>query len=405
MQRRASLGLFAGGLLSGFLPWTVAAEGHRLRGYIRTNWRHDPFAFGSYSYVANGAKQRDRQDIEVPLNDRIFFAGEAIFPEYNSTVHAAYESGVRTASFVLDREVERVAVVGAGMSGLAAAQQLASEGMDVTVFEARNRVGGRIWTDDSLDWPLDLGASWIHGIDGNPLIKLADAAENDYVETDESFIIRGKGGRMIAEQDAPAWLENVVSTQHTAGADYEQINVSAYWLQHDYAGADVKFPGGYAGILSALKGSYEVRLSMPVTGITQTDTGVALSFAANDPARYDAVIVTLPLGVLKEGSVRFSPPLPQNKLDAINRLGMGTLDKVYLLFEEAFWDRDTTWIATPENDLPPGQFNQWLNLYKYFGAPLIMAFNGGPPALALADLSDEDVIERALQTLNTVYSG
>ncbi|MEM8950490.1 MAG: FAD-dependent oxidoreductase, partial [Pseudomonadota bacterium] len=402
-QRRAALGLFGGSLLSGFVPWTVSAEGHRLRGYIRTNWSHDPFAFGSYSYVASGATQRDRQDIEMPFNDRVFFAGEAVFPKYNSTVHAAYESGRRTASFVLDQEVERVAVVGAGISGLAAAQQLAGEGMDVTVYEARSRLGGRIWTDDSLGWPLDLGASWIHGTDGNPLIKLADAVKNDYIETDESFIIRGKDGQMIAEQDAPTWLENVVSVQHTAGADYEQINVSAYWFQRDYDGGDVKFPGGYAGILSALKGAYEVRLSMRVTGITQTDNGVALSFAANDPAHYDAVVVTLPLGVLKQGSVHFLPPLPQHKLDAINRLGMGTLDKVYLLFEEAFWDQDTTWIATPENGLPPGQFNQWLNLYKYFGAPVIMAFNGGPPALALANLSDADLIGRGLQTLNAVY--
>ena len=82
---------------------------------------------------------------------------------------------------------------------------------------------------------------------------------------------------------------------------------------------------------------------------------------------------------------------------------MGVLDKVYLLFEEVFWDRDATWIATPENGLPRGQFNQWVNFYPALGAPLLMAFNGGPPALDLARMPDEAVIRRALDTLDRAY--
>lgn len=82
---------------------------------------------------------------------------------------------------------------------------------------------------------------------------------------------------------------------------------------------------------------------------------------------------------------------------------MGTLDKVYLLFDDVFWDRDPTWIITPENGLPQGQFNQWLNLYPLLKEPVIMAFNGGKPALELAKASDEVIIERALKTLYKVY--
>ncbi len=64
---------------------------------------------------------------------------------------------------------ERVVVVGAGMSGLVAARLLHDSGFAVTVLEARKRIGGRTWTDDSLGAPLDLGGSWVHGVDGNPL--------------------------------------------------------------------------------------------------------------------------------------------------------------------------------------------------------------------------------------------
>ncbi len=68
-----------------------------------------------------------------------------------------------------------VVVVGAGMAGLAAAAELQRHGINVRVVEARPRIGGRVWTSDlGSGWPVDLGACWIHGADGNPLTDLAD---------------------------------------------------------------------------------------------------------------------------------------------------------------------------------------------------------------------------------------
>ena len=71
-------------------------------------------------------------------------------------------------------KAERVIVVGAGMAGLVAARLLHDSGFVVTVLEARDRIGGRTWTDDSLGAPLDLGGSWVHGVDGNPLALWCD---------------------------------------------------------------------------------------------------------------------------------------------------------------------------------------------------------------------------------------
>ena len=405
MDRRTLLQRTGASLIASFAPWPAAAQSQRapLR-YLRTNWSRDPYSFGSYSYIAKNARRRDYRILGRPIEDRIFFAGEATHPKRNSTVHAAYESGQRAADLVVDTSAERIAIIGAGASGLSAAYSLVEAGRDVTVFEARNRIGGRVWTDTSLGVPLDLGASWIHGIRGNPLTKLADSLELDRVHTDDSYIIRGRGGQAIRDRDAPDWLEQVTEVQHSAGADLSQLNTWAYWNDSDYDGIDVVFPGGYAEMFTALNEASEIRLGTPITSVTLTDAGVTLGTAgARETDIFDAVIVTLPLGVLKQGSVSFSPPLLNDKQSAIQRLGMGVLDKVYLQFSEVFWDEDTTWIATPENDLPQGQFNQWLNLAKYIGQPVIMAFNGGTPALDLADLTDEAVIERALQTLNLAY--
>ena len=83
----------------------------------------------------------------------------------------------------------QVVVIGAGMAGLAAARQLADAGVDVTVLEARERIGGRMWTDTSLGMPIDLGAAWIHGTKGNPLVALANQAGAATVETDWDDIV------------------------------------------------------------------------------------------------------------------------------------------------------------------------------------------------------------------------
>ncbi|MEM1133458.1 MAG: FAD-dependent oxidoreductase [Pseudomonadota bacterium] len=410
MQRRDLLrNLALCGLLT-TLPAPITAmdqpgpRGTKLLGYIRTNWSRDPFSFGAYSYFARGSNRRDLRALAEPVGDWLHFAGEATNTDYTSTVHAAYESGQRAARAASRGDAQRIAIIGAGMSGLSAAHSLAERGRAVTVFEARNRLGGRMWTDTSLGVPLDLGASWIHGMRGNPLVDLAESAGKTFVHTNDSYWIRGGDGRRMRTRNAPDWLYEVGEIQNEYAADSDQIDFNAYNYQDDYGGKHVIFPKGYAGILEALKADYALRLGSVVTSVTKHDKGAAIGLVSGEEAVFDAVIVTLPLGVLKRGSVRFDPTLPPRKQQAINRLGMGTLDKVYLLFDRAFWD-DATWIGTPENGLPPGQFNLWFNQHRFTGSPVLAAFNGGSSALALAWQSDENMVTRALATLARAYPG
>ncbi|MEM9460444.1 MAG: FAD-dependent oxidoreductase [Myxococcota bacterium] len=383
----------------------------RLKGYLRTNWSRDPYTFGSYSYVASKSSLKDRKALQEPVDGRIFFAGEAVHSEYNSTVHAAYDSGLWAAEAVNKTGARRVAVVGAGMSGLTTAQALSKAGVEVTVFEARDRIGGRLWTDQSLGVPLDLGASWLHGPEGNPLTTLCNQRGLVRVKTGQDRIVLGDS----ANDSGPVeWAAKRVSNllrmvEIEVGAGLHQINPLAYLLQkkHNFSGGDVLFAQGYSQILEALEGEYEVRLGTPVQRIASNKAGVRLTLgSSDDEASFEAVVVSVPLGVLKRGDqIQFDPPLPQEKRAAIQRLGMGTVDKLYLQFDEPFWDRDPSVIMVLDNGLPPGQFQLWLNLYKYLGAPVLLGFHGGSSALQVAGLSDEAVLERALSSLQVAYPG
>jgi monoamine oxidase len=199
-----------------------------------------------------------------------------------------------------------------------------------------------------------------------------------------------------------------VQAQTPTGTELDKINMEETEKQfnkygYGYKGRDVKFPNGYDEIFQTLEGDYEVKLSTKVTKVMHSDKGVKIGSEENELLAFDAVIVTVPLGVLKQNIISFEPALPQEKQNAISRMGMGTLDKLYLKFEEPFWDKDATIILTPDTGLPKGQFNYWVNFHKYLGGPIIMGFNSGRSAVALSKKSDEDFINDALNTLAIAY--
>lgn len=372
--------------------------GHRI-----TRWRQDPFALGSYSYLARGASPENRQTLAAPVEDKIFFAGEATDSDRPATVHGAYQSGVAAAEQIIDEDPYRVIVIGAGIAGLAAARKLADEDIKVTVLEARGRIGGRVWTDHSLGLPLDLGASWIHGISGNPLTRLADEVDAQRIPTDfESVTVRNQQGCEVDWDDTSQTYRQIVEVEHEYGADAGDLSGEAEEEGADLVGAHVVFPGGYSQILDPLKSGLDIRFSTAVSAVKLVGDGVEV-MASGTTHEANAVLVTVPLGVLKARRIAFSPDLSQGKKAAISRLGMGLLDKVYLQFDEVFWDEDVDWIGRIGPD--QRQFASWLNFYKYTGKPVLMAFNASSAADALGRLPEQEVVRMAVQALGGMYSG
>lgn len=414
-------------------------------GFVRSAWSSDPFALGAYSFLAVGAEPRLRAELAAAIDGRIFFAGEATDPDNPATVHGALASGRRVAA-----EVQRaapvassgggaVAIVGAGAAGAQAARLLADAGWRVTVFEARDRLGGRLDTVRPTGWPLPVerGASWVHAIDDGDAAQLAQALDRLEVATvpfDYEASILGADGARLADpdgfgadardalDDALAWAAERDTDRSVAdavvasgaaddvdpavlrhfydaeiateyGADPSEI--SAYWgFEEGSAGDDTLVIGGYGRLPETLLEGVEVRLATAVSAIALDGDGVQLT-AGDSGLRFDRVIVTVPLGVLKSEAITFDPPLPEGKRRAIERIGFGLLDKLWLRFDEQFWSDTTLMWTIVEDD----GYAEWFNLAPLTGEAVLLALVGGARARRLAELSDADAVATALRSL------
>ncbi|MFD0274207.1 flavin monoamine oxidase family protein [Kitasatospora sp. NPDC127111] len=343
---------------------------------------------------------------------------------------------------------QKVIVVGAGISGLGAARYLADQGHDVSVLEARDRIGGRIWT--SQQWagaPLDLGASWIHGIDKNPIAALAAKANAKTVVTDlDSTTDYSTDGGKLSDTQAQAlerWrkkaagaltsfqdkedkdasvrsvVEGAVDWPSLPGEDKALLNYSLNDYEHEYSGSveqmsglhfdednkvkgkDVLFPQGYHQITDLLAAGLSVQTGQVVKQIDWNDDGVTVT---TDKATFqaDRVVVTLPLGVLQAGAVKFGPGLPGDKIAAISKLGMGVLNKCYLRFPTVFW-ADTDWLGYVPRVDKYGQWTQWINITRPTGQPVLLGFNAADFGRTIEGWSDTRIVDSAMATLRTMY--
>ncbi len=371
---------------------TPAGPLPRLAASLRTNWSRDPWARGSYSVLAAGSNPEERLVLAEPL-EGLTLAGEAVSSAVPATVHGALASGRAAAQDLVDGGARSVAVVGAGAAGLGAARVLLDAGVEVVVWEARDRIGGRVHTVDDLAVPVDLGASWIHGVRGNPLVELADGVGAQRLRFDYTPTYLTVDGDRDATND-------VLEVTLEYGEDRQALAPGFRDEGDAMLGGDELLPGGYARLLDPLAEGIDVRLSTPVSSISWGD-GAAVTTPAGDEATADAVICTVPLGVLKWGAPTFDPALPHEYREAVDRLGFGLLDKLVLVFEEPFWPEDVESIAIVAR--PEDEWAWWVNLLPVSGIPALMGFNGGDAARRYADASDDEVIGAALATLRAAF--
>lgn len=333
-----------------------------------------------------------------------------------------------------------VIIVGAGIAGLAAARELKARGAQVLLIESAARPGGRLRTNRSLGVAFDEGASWIHGPKGNPVTALAAASgAATYVTDDESLRVYDITGNPYSTTDLdsaynnyekaldsiagsgtvdqsfqtvfnaryPQHVDNRLWTymlsaylEFDTGADLSRLSSLDFYNDEAFGGNDVIITNGYDAIADHLSAGQEIRLNERVTAIDHSGEKVNVQ---TDAGNYEAnyVVVTVPLGILKQNKVTFIPALPQAKQQAISRVQMGSVNKFLLTWDAAFWDTGLQYVGyTPSQR---GKFNYFMNVKKFSSVNALMTFAFGDYSLLTETMSDVQVVEAIMDHLRTIY--
>lgn len=410
--------------------------------FARSAWSTDSFSRGSYSYLPVGATPDHRRSLGMPVDDRLFFAGEATSADNAATVLGARQSAARASIEVANvaADGEKIAVIGAGAAGSEAARLLRLRGYEVVVIEARDRIGGRIHSVSTEGWPItpQLGAWRIReAADAEVLADLAQLGIGS-VELATEPLTRSPtdetGATPIgsdAIDSAVAWageqqtdvsleaaLDESGAAETAAGAaaggiDGTELLQAQLDLLASRTGADASDLSGWFGTPPPLEeerlvtGDYsllvadaldgvESFLSTAVVGVAYGAGGVSLRLGTGESLSVDRAVLTVPLGVLQDNSIEFEPLLPFSHRTAIAGLGMGAVEVVWLRFDEPFWSTDAAaWSVVGTDD----DITTWVNLEPATGEPILIGLVGGEAATRLAELDDDALIAAALASL------
>lgn len=369
------------------------------------------------------------------------------------------------------RANDTVLIIGAGMAGLTAANALNNAGIANIVIEARDRIGGRLFTKDVGGIPIDLGASWIHDPTGNPMSAFAMAAGVGQTAADptsdaasilyydsisgtslQSDLVAAYGNYNLFVQTESQWLSMLsdqasykdgvelfldnqpslrAPDQRRRSEQFIRFLFEAFdagrWdqssLYYDvnspinaYGGSSFgDFPvGGYSRLARAMASSSDVRLNLRVQRVQVRPDGVTvfadnLAGAGSIPVQFQGshVIVTLPLGVLKAGSVAFDPPLPASKQGAIARVGMGHFEKVAMRFDTPFWQAGTPskthLYYVTKNTQFPTEYSFFLDYQTFIGQPALVGVVNAAFAEEFVKKTPTQIRARVMEILREVY--
>jgi monoamine oxidase len=349
-----------------------------------------------------------------------------------------------------------VVIVGAGVSGLAAARRLQEHGREIVVLEARDRIGGRVWSvaDQGLPMPIELGAEFLHAeADETRAVARAGAlgvidvegrrwlsrdgrlvANDDFEERlgrvmrrlsddreqDRSFADAVRGLRSLRREDRTL-ATRFVEGFHAA----DPALISERSLAGSFDDPDVMRVGrvsrGYQSIADALAhgNTAQIRLRSAVTRISwrKRRASIAVRSGKGDGDRRftaGAVIITVPLGVLQAGPgmpghIAFDP-MSRVMRNAVGGLVMGAALRVSLRFDEPFWTggrfsanhggrsfRNMTFVQS----LAAIPFPVWWTAYPA-DAAMLVGWSGGPLTWSLSGESSKAIVAVAIRSLERV---
>jgi monoamine oxidase len=182
------------------------------------------------------------------------------------------------------------------------------------------------------------------------------------------------------------------------GATPAELALSALDEEDSLPGPQRVFPGGFGQLAELLADGLQIRLNTTVTSISLRDPQRVAVRAADRVWNASAVILTVPLGVLKAGAIVVDPPLPPVTRQAIGALGFGRYEKLVLRFDSPCWDDVDQSVVV---DAP--FFRDWYNLHRVTGEPVLMGLNGAGAAVSLDGLSVDRQAAAGADVLRGVY--
>ncbi len=332
-----------------------------------------------------------------------------------------------------------VLILGAGAAGLTAARELSAAGKRVLLLEGRDRIGGRIFTHHTAEYPVELGAEFIHwrppeifelvkqanlqlgaiawnvlrrdgngwhaageilsGMDGLFEKMSTDRPDQSFQE----FLDRVTAEPEVKEQ-ALGFIEGFHAADPRRISVYSLVRSNAADQEID-ADHQFRFAHGYDTLAKSLSDSIqwrccELQLNTTVTEVEWKPGETLVRTTSGAEFRAARAIITVPLGVLKSGGIRFSPGLAE-KETALRGLEMGTVGRANLSFKRKFWEdqprfKNVSFLFTDDP-----HFRVWWTSNP-LPFPILTGWATGSYARALSKFSPEQVIRQAVESLANI---
>ena len=330
-----------------------------------------------------------------------------------------------------------LAIVGAGVAGLAAARTARAGGLSVALLEAQDRVGGRAFTDtlapggQTPPLPWDRGCHWLHQARENPFTALADrlgfryrtdgyptriwlgdrwADDGELAErtragerAEQAVAAAAAAGQDIAMADAipdlgrwsgvhRQFLRNVTGEDPSANSTLDD-------QRYDETGDNWPVEAGFGALVAAWAADVEVMTGTPVHRIDRRGRVLRLE-TPNGTLRATAAILTPSTDVLLSGALRLDPAMPGDLAEALAGVPLGAANKVALAFDrDVFGLEHATAVHQP--DAPDGCNFQ----IRPFARNMAIAHAGGPLARALEQAGPEEMTAFARDQLTAMFGG
>ncbi|KAK6959971.1 lysine-specific histone demethylase 1B-like isoform X1 [Biomphalaria glabrata] len=360
-----------------------------------------------------------------------------------------------------------VVVIGAGASGLAAAYQLNSHGFEVIVLESKDRLGGRVNDIIQDGMVLPTGGQMLNGCYNNPMaimafqigIELEEQTDICQLITDSGALVDDRLDRRIEFHynaildivsewrkskkevaDVPLLYkfkelheefvhetqgyfsvgvflqeeERLIDFHHSSleyacGTSLDKVS-ALHWDQNEllpqFGGPHMKLTQGFGSVLTKLGEGLDIRLNTKVTDIDYSGQKIVVK-SNSGTFQADKVLVTLPLAVLKAGTVNFKPQLPPSKLKAICSLGAGLVEKVMLQFDHNFWSKKEelpVFGCIPKSESHRGLFNVFYSYHcKQSGKHVLSSYLVGNGLSQMQGKSDEEIVHVFLEILRSIF--